>query len=1527
MSAGRLRVLASAGTIAVIAAAVVVAPSVAGASGAGEGSSRAWPYWRADLHAHSVTSGDATVDPGVVAQGAKAGGFNAVFLTDHQAASYNTIGGVIASHVSFEDDSGANRQWDDVPSAPTATASGGLSTERVLNGINSYKTAVSATGEAFGWIKRGPNLRSGQITMTFSVFPTRVDPGTGLYVSASLGGDPSIPSRTPDGYTTAAGTVQPGQSTVLVWQLGDPRVTADDGTNRTITRSLDYTLNTWNTYTVDVTSAIASAFPNPSTRPSELNALLYIKMAAGSRSGGSAAGYFDTFRMDAANAPTKSADAALAAAADFVARNQVIHTWDTPTFLLEPGQEMGFNDHAQRLHFPISDVSQWQQFPKGVEGISAVQASGFPAQLNHPGLPGGVTDDEAILNSAYGADVMEAVERGTNDIMIRDWDALLHNGEPLIGTWTSDSHRNATFGPATFLQAPALDELGLQHSLFEGRAFLAPVSFPGRVSFTPDGNGGSYPARYPLYRSSADGLGSVHLAITDGLVAGSRVLWLRDGAVVRSDDVTGPSYDGSLILSLPATSTPVRAEVRRPDGSRALMTEPIMMRTASGLPYGVRAHLERVSTPSGAGYTKTMVKGVTGLAYDAQTNVLTTTLQNPAGSTVLEVIGTGSYQPASVTIDGSSVPAATSRTALEAGSSDGWAYDSAQHELVVKATHAGATGTLRVGLTPGPDTSAPTVPQPTALAEDAFHVNLQWPASQDDTGVAQYLISRNGTPITAVPGTSLSYVDSTVTADTPYTYSVQAQDAAQNLSAAGTVSVRTPKTVTTVLAPVADTYASSQSPNSNYGKMTKIKADASPETNIYLRFTLPSAIGPVLSASVTVTSTAALPGGVRYRALTDHSWGESTLNFTNAPALGAVVGTGGAMAGGTANTTDITAYVKGGGSSVDLGLSNPSGTNVSIYARESNTGGPRLTLVTSAIAPQAGDLTLTTPEDVSATFTPSVGGGSGPLTCSIDTPPASGSVWVAPDCSSGTLTPAKDFVGTGSFKYAASDGSQRAVGTVAFTTTAVNDVPTTDAEELGAGTDEDTPVTVTLRGNDVDGDCPLSFSVLSGPQHGALGSLSSPSCATGAATATVTYTPASNFSGSDSFTYQVRDPSSGASVPATLDVSVAAVNDPPVAGTVSISAAAGQSVSWTPVVSDVDSASLTCAIATSPGLGSATVASGCASGTYTAPSSGTGTDAFTYSVTDGTSARTGTVNVTFGGAPPTNQAPTATGSSLDTAQRSQVLVQLSGSDPEGACPMTFAIANGPSHGTLGSLATPTCSAGSGASSVTYTPTSGYAGPDSFTFTVSDAQGLASAPATVSITVTPPAGTGPLFSDGFESGLLSAWSASVGVTVVTTTPRTGTFDAQLDMSAGGPSYLRATLGCTCTSTEASTGVRVVTLPSSGTTSLLRLRGADSVALLTALVDSTGKLKLRNEITKVTWSSSTVLPAASWAVLSMKVTTAGANSTVQVLLNGVVVPGLSVTTDLGAARVATVQLGDNVKGPTGKFLVDDVTVTGS
>lgn len=85
------------------------------------------------------------------------------------------------------------------------------------------------------------------------------------------------------------------------------------------------------------------------------------------------------------------------------------------------------------------------------------------------------------------------------------------------------------------------------------------------------------------------------------------------------------------------------------------------------------------------------------------------------------------------------------------------------------------------GLSVTSDTTAPSIPQNVAAtATSATRVDLSWQASTDDTAVAGYDVLRDGTKVGTTSATT--FADTTVTADTAYSYAVRAFDAAGNVS-------------------------------------------------------------------------------------------------------------------------------------------------------------------------------------------------------------------------------------------------------------------------------------------------------------------------------------------------------------------------------------------------------------------------------------------------------------------------------------------------------------------------------------------------------------------------------------------------------------------------------------------------------------------------------------------------------------------------------------------------------------------------
>ena len=232
-----------------------------------------------------------------------------------------------------------------------------------------------------------------------------------------------------------------------------------------------------------------------------------------------------------------------------------------------------------------------------------------------------------------------------------------------------------------------------------------------------------------------------------------------------------------------------------------------------------------------------------------------------------------------------------------------------------------------------------------------------------------------------------------------------------------------------------------------------------------------------------------------------------------------------------------------------------------------------------------------------------------------------------------------------------------------------------------------------------------------------------------------TYTPNPGFIGLDTFTYFVNDGTVNSATSATVTFNVGA-NLPPVAMDQVIPGVEDTVLNATLNGSDPNFDTLTFKIVTPPAVGTGTVVlTNATTGTfsYTPPLNFNGPVTFTYSVNDGqfdSNIATVTINVA-----PVNDAPVATPQSVFAGQNKTLDIILTATDVEND-PLTFSITVPPTQGILSSITQLTPNS----AKVTYTPNVNYIGADSFQFTAKDAS-LTSAPATVSITVTPP----PVFS--------------------------------------------------------------------------------------------------------------------------------------------------------------------------------------
>jgi VCBS repeat-containing protein len=386
------------------------------------------------------------------------------------------------------------------------------------------------------------------------------------------------------------------------------------------------------------------------------------------------------------------------------------------------------------------------------------------------------------------------------------------------------------------------------------------------------------------------------------------------------------------------------------------------------------------------------------------------------------------------------------------------------------------------------------------------------------------------------------------------------------------------------------------------------------------------------------------------------------------------------------------------------------------------TGTVSITVTAGNDAPIAVNDAMTVDEDTAGTGnvltndTDPDGGTA--LTVSVVANPAHGTLVMNPD-GSFTYTPAADFSGGDSFTYTANDGSADSnVTTVMITVAAVNDAPLAVDDAVTAT--EDTAVTGNVLTNDTDADggTALTASLVSSPAHGTLAL--NPDGG-------FTYTPAADFNGSDSFTYNANDGALESNV-ATMTITVAAGNDQPVA--VDDAATTAEDMPATIAVllndTDLDGDTLVVSGVSAPLHGNATVNPD-GTLTYAPAPNYDGPDTFTYTAADGHGGTaTGTVNITVTAA---NDAPVAAGDSYTVAENGSLPIAVPGvlgndSDLEGSR-LTAVMVQGPAHGTVVLNAD---------GDFTYTPTGGFNGADSFIYRANDGA-LSSPPASVTLTVT------------------------------------------------------------------------------------------------------------------------------------------------------------------------------------------------
>jgi hypothetical protein len=166
--------------------------------------------------------------------------------------------------------------------------------------------------------------------------------------------------------------------------------------------------------------------------------------------------------------------------------------------------------------------------------------------------------------------------------------------------------------------------------------------------------------------------------------------------------------------------------------------------------------------------------------------------------------------------------------------------------------------------------------------------------------------------------------------------------------------------------PVADAYVDSSSPTSNFGTSTQIRVDGSPTVRSYLRFSVSGLTTPVASAVLRVYANSSQSTGYTAYQESNNTWGETTINYGNAPALGTSIGSSGAVSSNTWTSVNVTTYITGNGT-WSLALATTNSTALSLASRESGANAPQLVITLASVTPTN---TATATSAATKTFTP-----------------------------------------------------------------------------------------------------------------------------------------------------------------------------------------------------------------------------------------------------------------------------------------------------------------------------------------------------------------------------------------------------------------------------------------------------------------------------------------------------------------------------------------------------------------------------
>lgn len=332
------------------------------------------------------------------------------------------------------------------------------------------------------------------------------------------------------------------------------------------------------------------------------------------------------------------------------------------------------------------------------------------------------------------------------------------------------------------------------------------------------------------------------------------------------------------------------------------------------------------------------------------------------------------------------------------------------------------------------------------------------------------------------------------------------------------------------------------------------------------------------------------------------------------------------------------------------------------------------------------------------------------------------------------VTPNTNFNGDTVVTYEVSDGQGNvSSGELNLTVNPVNDAPV--QQDDAVSTDEDLAITIDVLANDsdIEGD-DLAVSIATNAVHGSL-VLNDDN--------TVTYTPNTDYNGTDSFTYTVSDGNGGTSI-ATVNLTIDPVNDTPISVVDLITTDEDAAIIINVLAndSDVDGDVLT-VTSVAGALNGSVVINVDNTLIYTPNVDYNGSETLSYTIDDGNGGVvTEYVHITIN---PVNDAPVAQDDVFEGDQDINITGNLLSDNGNGA--------DSDPDGDIIAVVAQNITTANGAVVIStngnfiYTPNAGYFGTDSFSYTLEDGQGgvnTATANITLIATNRPPSAQDDMF---------------------------------------------------------------------------------------------------------------------------------------------------------------------------------------